>query len=188
LIGDVAGKGSAAAAVSVAVRHTVRGLCRELDEPQEVLTRVNDLLREGDSLNDFATTELLKLRRREDGWSLSLAAAGHPPAVHVSAGGTRQLGGGTILGAWEAPAIATHELELGGDEILVLATDGWFEAGPVSRHRKSSCLGEILAEIGPRDVSELTERLRRDALDRSDGELKDDMVILALRSDGLTGG
>ena len=34
LIGDVAGKGSAAAGVSVAVRHAVRGLTREIDEPR----------------------------------------------------------------------------------------------------------------------------------------------------------
>nr|MDQ3725938.1 PAS domain S-box protein [Actinomycetota bacterium] len=37
LVGDVAGKGSTAAGVSVAVRHSVRGLTREIDEPEEVL-------------------------------------------------------------------------------------------------------------------------------------------------------
>jgi len=37
LIADVAGKGSAAAGVSVAVRHAVRGLTREIDDPELTL-------------------------------------------------------------------------------------------------------------------------------------------------------
>ena len=86
LIGDVAGKGSGAAAAAVAVRHSVRGLTREVDEPVEVLEKVNELLLEGTSLNDFATALLVRMRSCEDGWSLNLAAAGHPPAIHVARG------------------------------------------------------------------------------------------------------
>src|ERR1700742_4337182 len=63
LIGDVAGKGSEAGGVSVAVRHAVRGLTREVDEPEEVLGRVNELLLEGTGLHDFATAVLVRLRR-----------------------------------------------------------------------------------------------------------------------------
>ena len=181
LIGDVAGKGSAAAGVSVAVRHAVRGLCREISEPDEILSRVNELLREGNTLNDFATMELIRMRRKPGGWSLELAAAGHPPAVHVSPTGARQLGGGSLLGAWPSPTIASHRLDLGEGESLVLVTDGWFEVGPASSHRQPAGLARILDEIGSSDLPELTERLRRDAIDRSAEELKDDMVIVAVR-------
>ena len=97
LIGDVAGKGSAAAGVSVAIRHAVRGLCREIADPGEVLARVNELLIEGDSLNDFATAELVRMQRDGSGWTLKLAVAGHPPAVHVSARGPRNSGAGRCL-------------------------------------------------------------------------------------------
>ena len=101
LIGDVAGKGSAAAGVSVAVRHAVRGLTREIDEPEEVLQRVNELLLDGTSLNDFATAVLIRLRRDEDGWRL-VARRRRPPAGDPRRRGeaTRQLGGGAVLGAW----------------------------------------------------------------------------------------
>ncbi|HVX33466.1 MAG TPA: PAS domain S-box protein, partial [Solirubrobacterales bacterium] len=69
LIGDVAGKGSAAAGVAVALRPAVRGLTREVDEPEEVLVRVNELLLEGTGLNDFATAVLVRLRRHAgDRW------------------------------------------------------------------------------------------------------------------------
>ena len=80
LIGDVAGKGSAAAGVSVAVRHAVRGLTREIDEPEEVLRRVNELLLEGTGLNDFATALLMRMRPRERRLDAVRLAARRPPA------------------------------------------------------------------------------------------------------------
>ncbi|HEY8501789.1 MAG TPA: PAS domain S-box protein, partial [Solirubrobacterales bacterium] len=95
LVGDVAGKGSTAAGVSVAVRHSVRGLVREIAEPDEVLRRVNELLLSGESLNDFATAMLARLQREEGGWRIVLASAGHPPAVLATAAGPELLGGGS---------------------------------------------------------------------------------------------
>ena len=80
LVGDVAGKGSAAAGVSVAVRHAVRGLTREVDEPEEVLARVNELLFEGTGLNDFATAVLVRLRRKGDGLDARGGVRGPPAA------------------------------------------------------------------------------------------------------------
>ena len=107
LIGDVAGKGSAAAGVSVAVRHAVRGLAREVDEPDEVLRRVNELLLGGDSLNDFATALLVRMRREGE----ALAArprqrrppARGPPRAPT---GPSPLGGGSVLGAWADADVA----------------------------------------------------------------------------------
>jgi PAS domain S-box-containing protein len=182
LIGDVSGKGSAAAGVAVAVRHAVRGLCREIAEPEEVLARVNELLHEGKTLSDFATAELIRLRRKGDGaWEMKVAAAGHPPAVHVSGGESRLLGGGTILGAWPEPLLALHEVDLASGESLVLTTDGWFEVGPVARHLTPEVLGECAGRLHDAPLGELTERLRSDAVERSAGPLKDDMVVLGVR-------
>jgi PAS domain S-box-containing protein len=181
LIGDIAGKGSAAASVSVAVRHAVRGLCRELDDPEQVLLRVNELLREGESLNDFATAQLIRMRRRERDWDFSLAAAGHPPAVRVSAKGAEQLGGGAMLGAWDGAALDCHRVTLGAGESLVLSTDGWFEIGPAEEHREPAHLAEMAHALGAADLAELTECLRADAVSRAAGKLEDDMVIFAVR-------
>lgn len=181
LIGDVAGKGSAAAGVSVAVRHAVRGLTREVDEPEEVLGRVNELLLEGTSLNDFATALLIRMRAGERGWSLALASAGHPPAVHVGAAGTNQLGGGSVLGAWADAPAQSHELAIEPGETLILCTDGWLEAGPVAGHRDSAALAELAGDLHDADLEELTEQLRRDVIERSGGTLRDDVVVLAIR-------
>jgi PAS domain S-box-containing protein len=183
LIGDVTGKGSAAAGVSVALRHSMRGLARQIDEPGELLAQLNEMLLEGPSLNDFATALLLRLRRRDGGWALSLAAAGHPPAIHVSRDGPRQLGGGPLLGAWSDPVLAHHEGRLLANETMVLVTDGWFEAGPPETHVGPDELGELAHSVADLDLPAMTERLRQDALLRSRGPLRDDLVVLTLRPD-----
>jgi serine phosphatase RsbU (regulator of sigma subunit) len=181
LIGDVAGKGSAAAGISVAVRHAVRGLTREIEEPEEVLSRVNELLLTGESLNDFATVMLARLRRADSGWNLVLASAGHPPAVYATGEEMTLLGGGSVLGAWQEAHVERHERPIGFDGALVLCTDGWLEAGPVSSHLGPESFAEMIQGLAGLELDEMTERLRADAVGRSAGTLRDDLVLLAIR-------
>jgi serine phosphatase RsbU (regulator of sigma subunit) len=183
LIGDVTGKGSVAAGVSVALRHSMRGLARQIDDPRELLAQLNEMLLEGPSLNDFATALLLRFRPQGEGWAFTLATAGHPPAIHVSRDGPRQLGGGALLGAWPDPELGHHEGQLLPGETMILATDGWFEAGPPETHVGPDALGELAHSAADFDLPDMTERLRQDALSRSNGPLRDDLVILALRPD-----
>jgi PAS domain S-box-containing protein len=181
LIGDVAGKGSAAAGVSVAVRHAVRGLTREVDEPEEVLGRVNELLLEGTGLNDFATAVLVRLREADGDWTLAAASAGHPPPVHVHKGGARLLGGGTVLGALQDAKVQRHDATFARGDTLVFCTDGWLEAGPPSEHRDPLELAQLAEYLAPLALEEMLARMRGDAISRSYGELRDDVVLLALR-------
>jgi serine phosphatase RsbU (regulator of sigma subunit) len=78
-------------------------------------------------------------------------------------------------------------IEVEGGETILLYTDGWLEAGPPSQHRSSEDLAIELARL-PAAPEELIGELRRDALRRSDGRLRDDMILLALRNRGDTGG
>jgi PAS domain S-box-containing protein len=181
LVGDVAGKGSTAASVSVAVRHSVRGLTREIGEPDEVLQRVNELLLAGDTLNDFATAMLACLRRDESGWLITLASAGHPPAVLTGEDGPELLGGGTVLGAWQEANVELHQRRLEPGSTLALCTDGWLEAGPVTTHQGPETFAEMTQALAGLELDELTERLRADAVTRSSGTLRDDLVVLAVR-------
>jgi serine phosphatase RsbU (regulator of sigma subunit) len=124
---------------------------------------------------------LVRLRRDGDRWRFSLATAGHPPAIHVRADGPAQLGGGSVLGAWADSPLGHHEGELLAEETLVLATDGWFEAGPAETHVGGEALGAMAHSFADLDLSEMTEALRQDAISRSGGPLRDDMVVLAVR-------
>lgn len=181
MIGDVAGKGSAAAGVAVALRHSMRGLARQIDEPRQLLAQLNEMLLEGRSLNDFATAVLVRLRRDGERWHFSLATAGHPPAIHLKSSGPVQLGGGSVLGAWADSPLGHHQGELLPEETLVLATDGWFEAGPADTHVGSDAFGAMAHSFADLDLAEMTEALRQDAISRSGGPLRDDMVVLAVR-------
>ncbi|HXV05779.1 MAG TPA: SpoIIE family protein phosphatase [Solirubrobacterales bacterium] len=181
LIGDVAGKGVEAAAVSVAVRHSVRGLTREIERPWEVLQRVNELLLEGTTLNDFATALLIRMRKEGGEWKVALAAAGHPPAIHLTREGPLQLGGGSMLGARSDPPLGAHETTLREGETLVLYTDGWTEAGPPSVHRGPDAIAKMAHELADFPVGEVTQRLRLEAITRGGGSLDDDLVVLAVR-------
>ena len=181
LVGDVAGKGTAAAGVSVALRHSVRGLTRVIAEPDEVLRRVNELLLTGHTLNDFATAMLAQLRRQGTDWHLTLASAGHPPAVLAGGEGPEMLGGGTVLGAWREANIERHEHVLGSSETLALCTDGWLEAGPARGHQGPEAFAEMTGALSGLGLDEMTERLRADAVGRSGGSLRDDLVVLAVR-------
>ena len=87
MIGDVTGKGSVAAGVSVALRHSMRGLARQIDEPSELLAQLNEMLLEGRSLNDFATALLLRLRRDGERWQA------HPGGGRTPAGDPRHQRG-----------------------------------------------------------------------------------------------
>ncbi len=181
LIGDVAGKGSTAAGVSVAVRHSVRGLTRAIEEPDEVLRRVNELLVDGESLNEFATAMLARLRRDGPHWWVVLASAGHPPAVLATETEAQLLGGGTVLGAWESGKIERHERALGPTDTLVLCTDGWLEAGPAASHQGPETFAEMTQSLSGLELDEMTDRLRADAVGRSSGRPRDDLVVLAVR-------
>ncbi len=185
LVGDVAGKGSTAAGVSVAVRHAVRGLTREIDEPEEVLGRVNELLLEGKGLHDFATAALVRMRRGEgdEDWTIAVASAGHPPPVHVRKGGARLLGGGTVLGALQDAKVQRHDATLAPGDTLIFCTDGWLEAGPTSEHREPIELARLGEYFAPLALEEMLARLRGDAIARTGGALRDDIVLLALRRD-----
>jgi len=181
LVGDVAGKGSAAAGISVAVRHSVRGLTREIAEPDEVLRRVNELLLAGEGLNDFATAMLARLRRDGSRWKLVLASAGHPPAVLANATGAQLFGGGSVLGAWREGKVERHERTLEQTDTLALCTDGWLEAGPAPSHQGPEAFAEMTQALSGLGLDEVTDRLRADAVGRSSGTLRDDLVVLAVR-------
>jgi serine phosphatase RsbU (regulator of sigma subunit) len=113
---------------------------------------------------------------------MAVAGAGHPPAIHLNGEATAELGGGSMLGALIEPLIGEHEALLEPGDTLLLYTDGWMEAGPPTVHRGPESLAEMAPELGRLPVVEVPQRLRLDAITRGGGALRDDMVVLAVRS------
>jgi len=85
--------------------------------------------------------------------------------------------------------VERHERRLGPNDTLALCTDGWLEAGPVASHQGPETFAEMTHSLAGLELDEMTERLRADAVGRSAGTLRDDLVVLAIRPrvDALAG-
>ncbi len=126
-IGDVAGKGPAAAALTALTRHAMRVASRYETSPTRVLEVVNEAILGHDSASEFCTAALAFLRPTVDGYSLTVACAGHaPPFVLRDGGGAVEEAGicGTLLGVDERAQFHDYTTHLGVGDLLAFWTDG----------------------------------------------------------------
>ena len=186
LVGDVAGHGPEVAAYTAQIRHTVRALAPFSADPARIVERVNSVLVETDTGERFATMQLARIGSKESGAiDVELASAAHPPAVVARRdGSTQTLSGGAIVGVWPNAQADVHRFEIEPGETLLVYTDGWLEAGPVSNHRTADELAAAVAAGARDDLGELLDRLRGDAVTRAGVELRDDLVLLGIRPTG----
>ena len=91
-IGDVAGHGPAAAALTSLTRQAMRVVSRYEGSPGRILAVVNDTIRAQSAPEQFCTAALATLRPTDDGYLLTVACAGHPPPVIVRAANGRARG------------------------------------------------------------------------------------------------
>jgi serine phosphatase RsbU (regulator of sigma subunit) len=178
-IGDVAGKGVAAAGLTETVRAAARALALVSPEPEWILAGLNRLLLREAEHSQLVTALLIVLDAATG--ELVMASAAHPPAVHLGKDVCALIEPpyGPPLGAFETDYEA-RRLRLAPGEALVLYTDGATEA-----RRDGELFGEqrlihALCSATDRRPSALVKRLR-DAVNSFSGELRDDMQILALR-------
>jgi serine phosphatase RsbU (regulator of sigma subunit)/PAS domain-containing protein len=186
VLGDVCGKGEEAAAVTATARHGVRLLSRWQGKPGEVLNMVNEaLLDEG----RFVTAVLACLEQREGGFGVTLGTAGHPPAILIRNDGVIRTmsGGGLPLGLFEdfEPGLETFDLDAG--DTLFLHSDGVIDASDLTRERFGhERLIEVLAGHSTRPVNEILIAVEQALMEFCDGDVRDDISILALRVMPLT--
>ncbi|MEW9263917.1 SpoIIE family protein phosphatase [Kineococcus endophyticus] len=128
VIGDVSGRGPAAAATTAALRWAVRGVLGVVSGPADALRHVGGAVH--DTLGDrFATVAAVRLPP-EPGRAVDLCLAGHPRPVLVPvAGPSRMVGApGMLLGPFPDPDLRETPVDLAAGEHLVLYTDGVTEA------------------------------------------------------------
>jgi sigma-B regulation protein RsbU (phosphoserine phosphatase) len=130
-LGDVAGKGLAAALCMAALRAAVRAMWTEEDPLPRLVSRINENLCQTLPPNRFATLFLGRLQPASG--ELLFINAGHAPPVLVPRGGglARLEEGGTILGAFPAGEWGAGHAVLAPGDVLVLLSDGVMESqGP----------------------------------------------------------
>jgi sigma-B regulation protein RsbU (phosphoserine phosphatase) len=183
VLGDVSGKGAAAAAVTAEARHTIRTAGAVAADPVEGL-RVLDRNLRGREDVALCSVVMLVLPKQgaADGRTL-VYSAGHPHPLLVRDGRALPVGTpGPLLGVVDNPVWNPVELEIEPGDQLVLYTDGVIEA----RGERGERFGAERLQRGL-DGSEspdhVVERVRV-ALNRFGAARDDDAALVALRRTG----
>jgi hypothetical protein len=179
IVGDVCGKGAEAAALTGFLRHTTAALTREAIRPATVLARVNHLMLSQDFDGRFATAALVRVRKLDSRAEITLASAGHPPALITRADGrVEELGDrGTLLGVFGDPVIAESSAVLELGDSLALYTDGLLEAhAPEHIITTAELIEHLAGAAAPRSARETLDTLLG-AVDLSE-DVRDDIVVL----------
>jgi serine phosphatase RsbU (regulator of sigma subunit)/catechol 2,3-dioxygenase-like lactoylglutathione lyase family enzyme len=129
VVGDIAGKGMAAALLMANLQANLRGQCAiALDEPRQFLRTVNRLFHENTTESDYATLFFAEYDDRLQ--RLRYVNCGHLPGLVFRSDGTveRLESTCTVLGLFEIWDCTTCESQLFTGDILALYTDGVTES------------------------------------------------------------
>jgi len=179
VIGDVVGRGVAAAALMAQVRTALRAYALEGHGPATVAGRLNDLLIQ---LEPDRTATLIYLSMDHETDEVVGVSAGHLPPLLIHAGGTAEFNlfaSGPPLGATRVARYREVTFDLPTDSTLVLYTDGLIERRGESiedgmERLRAAAQGE---SVSPRVLSDrLLDRLA-DPM----GQEEDDIAVLAIR-------
>ena len=184
VLGDVSGKGVAAAAVTGLVRNVMRVLVREGRPVTEILARINEELAEQGS-GRFATLAVAAVDAGGPTVRAEIYLAGHErPIVVRTSGATEAVGhNGSALGLLPRITIVAADVVMDPGDTLVFFTDGVTE-----RRRGGELFGldrthEVLAPLAGHDADIVAARLRSATIAFSPETPRDDIAILTMRNE-----
>jgi PAS domain S-box-containing protein len=182
VVGDVAGRGAEAAALTGQARHTLRTAAQLLGDPLAALTQLNR------ALTDLPTTSLctvavLHLVETDGVVRATVICAGHPKPYLIRDDVPVQIGNwGPMVGAFADSSWRPETLTLVPGDVLVLYTDGVIDADGDAERFGDERLTETLR--GTADASDAVGRIHR-ALEAFEvGAQADDTAVLAMAFTG----
>ncbi len=184
VVADVSGKGIPASLLMATLHAAVNSNSDVRDKPALMLQRVNNLLYNRTSAEEFATVFYGVVDLASG--SLRYANAGHEFPYVVSHDGVRRLdGSGLVLGALEGIPYEEENGTIPAGGSLVLFTDGVTDATTAGGERfGQERLCGVLESNGGRDSSFLCAMLLDTVQQFSrDGEYQDDLTLVVLHRD-----
>ncbi|WP_019814703.1 PP2C family protein-serine/threonine phosphatase [Saccharomonospora saliphila] len=187
VIGDVCGKGIAAAVLTGLARQTVRVAAHFDRSPSSVLAALNDVLRERSS-DRFVTAACVRFTRSGDDGGLtgSVAVAGHPPPLLLRADGeVEELAArGTVAGIVRGLSYDEVEFRLGVRDTILLYTDGVDEARGPKGFFGADRLRDLLPPYAGASPATVCAAVEQHVVEHLDGDGHDDIAVVAVRNGG----
>ncbi len=185
VIGDVAGKGTAAALYMAMVHSLILSGAVRQRSLATVLREVNQTIHRQFSARTFVSVFLAVIDPQKQ--TLRYANAGHnPPLVRRACGTIESLTRtGTVLGLFEDPRMSETTITLGAGDTVVLYTDGVTEAWQPQRNEEYG-VGRLTAAItaAPPKPGELLAHVEADLNAFTEGApQQDDVTFLVLTKD-----
>lgn len=183
VIGDIAGKGMAAALLMANLQANFRSQCAiAADEPRRFLRSVNQLFYENTADGDYAT--FLYAEYDDETRKLRYANCGHLPALLLRNDGTLEKLGATatVLGLFTEWDCGIEERQLVPGDLLLLYTDGVTESFDAMKEEFGEAkLVESLrrhARVSPREcIGAIVEDVKR----HNPNEQQDDVTLIVAR-------
>jgi sigma-B regulation protein RsbU (phosphoserine phosphatase) len=163
VVGDVCGKGTAAAALTGMARWVLRAAITESWTPAGALDRLNTVMvgaQEG--LGDYCTAALVAVAPVRAGkTTVTVALAGHPNPLLIHPDGTiERIGQTSPVVGWSAEATYTEvESAMTSGDLLVLFTDGTLEVVAGHGATDDEQVRALLAPHAGRGVEDVAEAL-----------------------------
>jgi PAS domain S-box-containing protein len=188
VVGDVAGHGAEAAALTALARWTLRSAGQLTRDPARAARQLNGTLRDLPQLS-LCTSVCAHVRAAaaSSEVSVTLANCGHPRPLLVRDGRVETLGRvGPMAGAFDDGLWPCTEVTLHPGDTLVLYTDGVLDTvGALERFGEERLHATLEAAAGTTDPGELVTCVA-DALEAfRRGPQRDDTAIVALRFVGV---
>jgi serine phosphatase RsbU (regulator of sigma subunit) len=183
VVGDIAGKGIAAALLMANLQANLRSQCAiALDEPERFLCSVNRLFFQNTAEHDYAT--LFFAEYNDKTGLLRYANCGHLPALLLRRDGAleRLRSTATVLGLFEDWECATGERQLLPGDTLALYTDGITETfNDAEEEFGEDRLLEALRRHRERPTAELLKSMVEDVRQFSPKEQQDDITLIVAK-------
>jgi PAS domain S-box-containing protein len=181
IIGDVAGKGPAAAAITGLARHTLRAAARYERDPADALLALNDAMLQQLGGQRHCTAALVRMQPGVSGVRADVRCAGHPPALVLRVSGEVESVGrpGHPLGILDTPTFRDDSALLAPGDVLLLYTDGVTEAGGAEAGLGEQGLADVVQAAAGEAPAGLLTRIEAAVADR--GAIRDDIALLAAR-------
>jgi len=191
VVGDVSGKGLAAAGRTAEVKYALRAFLHGFPEPEIALGHLNDFICEThrlDTDNQEAFIVLALVVMDTLTGEAAFLAAGAEPTLILRANGTAEPVEvtGLPLGVQPGAQYMAVAALLASRETVLMATDGITEARRGKAFLGTEGMAALAAKAGPTaSLPELSQAICVGARDFADTGLRDDVCLLLARRTGL---